>query len=368
MKKILIFNSGSFLYGSERGLVNVVKALSEQYDITVVLPQGGPLTALLRKLGAEVKLFPLSVLALSFSPFYYIWYVLLTIINVVYFSAYAFWHKVDIVYSNNSLLIFPCFVARLSGKKHVWHLREFFHNLRVNKIIAALALKFSSKIICQSNNIKSAYFPKDRNNIKVIYEGLDFDDYKKAPGDLRKELGISQEATVLGIVSRIHPHKGQCEFVELAAPLLKTTRENTVLLIAGDISPATYRNRAYKNRLEKLIKENDLEDKVHFLGFREDIKSIFSITDIAIFPFMRNEPFGLALLEGIAFSGKVLFNPNPGSDEIASFFKGNCGLLGSEELKAAIEKKSIKKMKPDFPNIFLFKSYKENMLSFMREV
>jgi len=38
MKKIIIFNPGFSVYGAERGLVNFVKAVKDEFVITVVLP------------------------------------------------------------------------------------------------------------------------------------------------------------------------------------------------------------------------------------------------------------------------------------------------------------------------------------------
>lgn len=368
MRKILIFNSGSCLYGSEKGLINIVKALYGKYDITVVLPRGGLLVKFLLQYSAKVKIHPLGILTFSFSPFFYVKFFLLSVMNFFYFTGYALINKVDILYANNSLIIFPVFTAFFLRKKHIWHIREFFHLSLVNKFISLLARKFSSGIICQSQNIKNVLFPLGGSNISVIYEGIDLRNTNIA---LQENLlaGIPEGTVVLSIISRIHPLKGQYEFVKSLKELCDGIKKNVVLFIAGDISPANLRNRVYKRKIESFVKRNHLSDRVFFLGFKEDIENIFSFSDICIFPFLRNEPFGIALLEALVFSQEVFVNFNQGFREIDSFFKGKCKELSLAALKETIEKGEFtKKENIHIPDVFTFEAYKKNINSFVIEV
>lgn len=370
MKKILIFNSGSFLYGAEKGLINIVKALKDNYEITVVLPRRGPLLKFLQAHGVEIKIFPLGVLAFSFSPFYYLRYFFLTLLDFVYFSIYTHFERIDLLYTNNALIIFPALVASFLGKRHIWHIREFFQVQLVNKIISILARRFSSGIICQSKNIKNILFPDTESNIKVIYEGLNPDGYNNyfdRETQLNMKLNIPKDGVILSIISRIHPLKGQYEFIKSMAGIYKELEREVFVLIVGDVSPATMRNYIYKKRIERLIKKNRLEDRILFLGFREDIERILSFSDICVFPFKRNEPFGLALLEALAFSRQVFLNLNPGSEEIAYFFKDRCKRLSLDLLKETINKGRFGIRKVYLPGIFSFENYKGEVLSFIRE-
>ena len=64
MKKIIIFNASATLYGAERGLLHLIKALGGRFVITVVLPRTGPLVEKIRNMdpGIEIKIFPLPVI------------------------------------------------------------------------------------------------------------------------------------------------------------------------------------------------------------------------------------------------------------------------------------------------------------------
>lgn len=365
MKKVLIFNSGIFLYGAERGLLNIVKALKDRFEITVVLPDRGPLLKFLHSHGVKIKIFPLSILTFSFSPFYYIKYFFLTLINIVYFSIYTHFYKIDLLYTNNSLIIFPSLIGLILRKKHIWHIREFFHIKLVNKLIAILAKRSSSGIICQSNNIKNVLFPDMESNIKVIYEGLNLDEYNNCNRQI--QLDMPKDGVVLSVISRIHPLKGQYEFIKSLAGIYPELKTKVSVLIVGEISPATLRNYLYKKRIVRFIKKNRLEDKVFLLGFREDITRILSFSDICVFPFRRNEPFGLALLEALVFSGQVFLNSNPGSEEITYFFKDRCKQLSLDLLKDAIDKRDFGVKRLYIPDIFSFENYKRQFLSFVKD-
>ena len=325
MEKILIFNSGSFLYGSERGLINVVKVFKDQYEITVVLPQRGPLIKILQEFGVKIKIFPLSILSFSFSPFYYIRYLFWFLLDSAYFFLYIFFKKIDIIYTNNSLIIFPCLLAKLLGKKHIWHIREFFHLKFINKFIAKIIGSFSSLVICQSENIKKALFPTGNPKVKVIYEGIDSNSYRiKDYFSVKKRLSLSPDAVVVSVISRIHPFKGQYEFIKLIPDIIKGLKRDVFFLIAGDVSSKNFRENIYKRKIIKFIINNKLNGKILLLGFVENIEEILSVTDICVFPCQRNEPFGMALVESLVFVEDVFVNFNPGFEEIDYFFNNKC--------------------------------------------
>jgi len=368
-KKILLFNSGASLYGSEKGLLSIIKALSKGYDITVVLPESGPLVQIIRKLGIKVRIFPLSILSFSFSPFYYIKFFLLGIADIIYFYFYAKIHSIDIIYTNNALIIFPPFLAVLLKKAHIWHIREFFHICFVNKVLSRIVKRFSARVICQSENIRKTLFPVAANQRTVIYEPVELElSCATNEKSMRDKLNISQDTIVMSIVSRIHPHKGQYEFIKSMAAFLSQKDSDTVLLLAGDISPRNLRTYLYKKKIERILKKNNLQKKVLLLGFVKDVRMIFEATDLAIFPIRRNEPFGIALLEALTFPCQVFVSPNPGSEEIISFFKTPYNKLHPQVLSDIIRNRGIVKREPDLPKAFLSKTYNNKMLILMKGV
>ena len=64
MKRILVFNAGSSLYGAERGVINFVKAIKDEYSITVVLPKKGPLEEKLKSISANIDIKILQLMSI----------------------------------------------------------------------------------------------------------------------------------------------------------------------------------------------------------------------------------------------------------------------------------------------------------------
>jgi len=336
MKKIVIFNSSSSVYGAEKGLLNFIRAAKENYSITVFLPNEGDLVGLIKKENVQVKIFPLAVLKNSFSPFYLLKLILLSILDISYFYYYIKRNKIDIVYSNTALMIFPLAVSKLTNCLHVWHLREFFPHRLANRLIGRLA-GYSWKIVCMSENIKQNLGLRGEN-VSVIYDALEISD-KRNNSYLEKELKIVSDAAVISIISRIHPLKGQLEFLEFAKDIIKNS--NTILLLVGDITLGNRRDKAYKRKIKEFINNNHLRTKVFLLGFRLDALEIINVSDICIFPFLRNEPFGLAMAESLAMGKKTLFYDNAGSREVNELF-GNTGeILTLESLIRSIAESKL---------------------------
>ncbi|MCF7907372.1 MAG: glycosyltransferase [Candidatus Omnitrophica bacterium] len=321
MKKILVFNAGAYIYGAERGLINFIRTLSDKFEITVVLPSQGPLSKKIEKLNVSLKIFPIPILKISLSPLYYIFFPFHFIFSVIYFSIYAIRKDIEIICSNSLLLVFPAIVAKFTKKRHIWYLREFLPSSFLNKALGAFIIRFSNQIICQSQAIREALLGKERGII--IYEPLNATDYKIYKSDLaRSELNIPIKSTVISIISRVHPSKGQYEFIVDIKRTLKKN-PNILLVIAGDISPNNLRNRLYKAKIEKLI-EGDTLKNVVLLGFRDDVDRILSLSNICVFPFKRKEPFGISVAESLTF-GKITFFPQVGGlKEVRDIFgRGN---------------------------------------------
>lgn len=369
MKKILIFSSGSELYGSERGLLNLVDAVRDLYRITVVLPKRGPLADRLREKNIEALIFPLSILTLSWSPLYYLVSPFLFLINVIFFGFYAAWHKVDCLYTNNLLLVFPSVIAGLLRKKHIWHMREFFPAGWVNRWIVWMARASKSKIICMSQNIKDVLFPGNAgDSAVVIYEGIKAGGLESGAFFCAAIPNIPPDAVTLTVISRIHPSKGQLELVELLAEISEASRKKARLLMIGDISPRNLRGILYKRKIKKFIRSHNMTRNVLWLGFQQDIPAILSAVDICVFPFRRNEPFGLALLEALALSKRVLITLNPGSREILEHFEGKWRELSPVSLSEEIGRGKFPPVPVSIPEIFSFKNYERNIRSFLRGV
>lgn len=110
-------------------------------------------------------------------------------------------------------------------------------------------------------------------------------------------------------LGRLVPRKGAGELLKAIAELhAEGALSNTTrVIIAG--------KGAERERLEAYSQEHGLSDQVSFPGFVEESEkpALLASADIAVFPSLSGESFGISLLEGMAAcKGVVLAGNNPG--------------------------------------------------------
>ncbi len=115
--------------------------------------------------------------------------------------------------------------------------------------------------------------------------------------DIRKEIGISENTFLILSVGELLPRKNQ-QVIIRALGLLKDEDIHYILCGKGK----------QLAELQKLAKENQVEQQVHFLGYRKDVLNIYGQTDLLAFPSMR-EGLGLAGLEAM-YCGLPLVTSN----------------------------------------------------------
>ncbi len=132
---------------------------------------------------------------------------------------------------------------------------------------------------------------------------------------LRKELGLTSEAKIVGAVGRLTEQKGIDTFI-LAAKIVATRIQNAHFVIAGD--------GELRNRLEDLAVASGVGGRIHFLGFRRDVVNIIASLDILVY-LSRWEPFSNTILEAMATGTPVVASEVGGNAEIIN--DGENGIL-----------------------------------------
>lgn len=121
---------------------------------------------------------------------------------------------------------------------------------------------------------------KNKFKMKNIYHvngvGINKDKFKRTMSNdekiqLRKELGIDENNIVLIYVAEISKRKNQEMLINV---MEKLQDENIKLLLVGSDSLG--------GKINKLISEKNLGDRVHLLGFRKDIPNLIEISDIYV--------------------------------------------------------------------------------------
>jgi len=147
----------------------------------------------------------------------------------------------------------------------------------------------------------------------------------------KRELGISQEGQVVGIVARLVKEKG---YIPLFQAFSKVLREfpGTILLVIGPEEPEK------ADRLDPaIVKEYGIEEHTVFLGERSDVEELYPLMDVFVLPSFR-EGLGRSILEAAAMKKPAVASDIRGCQEAIDH--GKTGLLvppnNSEKLAQAI--------------------------------
>lgn len=340
--RILFTNHTSTMGGgAEVVLNNVIKFCSSDpnFDIFVGLPSKGDLYNNFKKINnIQIIILPFKALRKSFN----IPYILRFMINLVILTIKLFFfikkEKIELIYCNTYYsVIFCLFASWLTGIRLIWHVHDIKEKDRITRLIIRLLNRVCSKIIAVSQAVKENLIKIgiESSKINVIYNGVDTFIFRARKSDIRKELSLSSEDFIVGSIGQIDPRK-RFEDVILAIDRLKNKIPNIKLLIIG--KPIFCQGIFYYDSLKKLVETKDLQDKVHFLGFRKDIPSLLVSMDLFILASTR-EPFGLVIIEAMAMGIPVIASNVDGIKEIIS--NNHNGILVESENPNALSERIL---------------------------
>lgn len=191
------------------------------------------------------------------------------------------------------------------------------------KKIRILAEKFLTKrmdaniSVSASNQLTGKRYFSEFDSI-VINNGIDqrkFNPYRDDYADIRKELGIPADCTLVVYIARITQQKDPLTMIRAFREAVNEDR-NIRLLMVGD--------GELKEQAIELTRELSLGGNVIFEPFREDIPAILKATDIYCLPSLW-EGLPIGLLEAMSMGNAVIATNVDGSCEIIKH--GENGIL-----------------------------------------
>jgi glycosyltransferase involved in cell wall biosynthesis len=127
-----------------------------------------------------------------------------------------------------------------------------------------------------------------RVRLVTVYRGHDPAWYDELPCPSRTELGLPEDAFLVGHTGRIRPVKGAWILLQALARLPRELNVHVVLL--GHVADA---------RVRRLAARSDLRDRVHLLGYRPAGAAIARRFDVFAMPSVAREGFGRAAVEAM---------------------------------------------------------------------
>ncbi len=307
--KILSINNTADIYGASRCMERVFGRLAEEgHEVHAVLPESGPLVAMLEARGVRVHIQPgLSIIDRAQLKsvgglLRFLWGFPLSILSLMRLIRRL---RIDVVHTNTVVMPSPSVAAFLTGKPHVWHVRELLHEFgSLWRPYQRWIYFLSSSIVAISACVRDQFDPRFQNKIQVIYDGLD--DAASATDPARVAAFRAQfppDAQLIGVVGRIKWHRKGQEVLVRAASLLHERHPNAHYVFVGSPSPG---NEDHETRLRELISTCALDDVVKLVGDTDDPASTFAALDITVAPPIQAEPFGCIVIESMAVGTPVV--------------------------------------------------------------
>lgn len=335
-KKIIFIHHGASIGGAPFSMLEILRRIDrKKFRTLVILPETGPFSDLLKKEDIKYKIIPLFIfyycpqcetsLSIKDLP------ILLRDIfrNLLCLPKILKRENPDVVIINASPLLLSGLIAKLMGKKVIWHIRETISTEKpgvLKRIIAAI-IRFSAKktIVMSRFSLKNVG-RLGLNNAAIVHGGVDLKKFrpKSVSSEEFKKLGLNENDKIVGFVGQIYEEKGCFKLIE-TAPLVIQKLPDVKFLIVGsgdmmdrenDNDSKISENHKIDRLFRRMVDKKKLSDHFIFLGQRFDVEDILPLIDCLTFPSIAPEPFGGIMVEAMACGLPVVASDIGASQEI----------------------------------------------------
>lgn len=303
--RILQVSSARSMGGGERHLADLANALAERgHEVYAALPARSPLREALSALPAQ-NIFTLRLRnALDLS-------------SALELKRLVRDHRIEIVHAHLAR-DYPLAAiatrrsrrAKLIITRHVLFALNRLHAVTLSHAARVIAVSHATKRAL----LKQKIFPAHK--ISVIRYGIDYHHLaarlQNSDGAaFRRRLKIEPESLLIGTIGELKPQKGHADFLRAAA-IIARRRADAHFIIAGADTTRTGQHRA---ALEHLINQLHLNDRVHLVGWLDDIAPMLAALDVCVSA-SHTESFGLSIVEAMAAGLPVVAAATEGAREI----------------------------------------------------
>lgn len=232
--------------------------------------------------------------------------------------------RIDIVHAYNFYAnVFAIPAAKLAGARVVASIRDMGAYLSpMQRRMQRIACSFADHILVNAEAIRQWLISDgyDAERITVVPNGIEMARFRSREEwtSIREELGLTEDAPLVGYVGRIERRKGLEDLLVAAAMVV---RENAAVrfVVAGVANDA-----GYMAEIEDLASSLGIRDRVAFIGYRDDVPRILSQLSVSVLPSL-SEGLSNTLLESMAAGAPMVATRVGGTEE--AMRDGENGLL-----------------------------------------
>ena len=193
-----------------------------------------------------------------------------------------------------------------AGKRRLYRAIEVQLGKRTDRLVAVS--RGEAETIARSGVV-------DSDRVRVVENGIDPEPWRTARPLERGELGVPQDAALVLVVGLLNSAKGQ----DLALRALAACgRADAHLVLAG--------HGEMDAQLRALATQLQIADRVHFLGWRDDVPRLMATCDVLCLP-SRWEALPYAVLEAMAAGRTVVASQVDGARDLVE--EGSTGFLSA---------------------------------------
>ncbi len=210
----------------------------------------------------------------------------------------AIWHGHEYKSNALGLLVRRFWPMKLVTTVHGWGVRS--GRLPWYYTIDRMCLRAYEAVICVSDDLLAACMAAGvpASRCVLIENAVDTDQFARrmTPQEAKPRFGLAAQRLVIGSVGRLSAEKNFAGLIRAVASLLRQGADVDLVLV-GDGPERT--------RLEALVAELGLQDRVHILGYRADTIDLYQAMDIFVLNSLR-EGLPNVLLEAMAMELPVV--------------------------------------------------------------
>ena len=318
--------------GVERGTVEVAGELVRRGHQALVMSMGGALMVDLIRTGARHYTWSIG----KKSP--------ITLLLVRKLRGFLKREQVDVLHARSRL---PAWVAYLAWKKMPVEARPVF----ITSAHGPYSVNRYSEIMTRGQNVIAVsefiqdyilenYAGVDPRKISVIPRGVDAGRFPRGYTPTQTWLyqwqGTCpqlQGKALITLPGRVTRWKGHTDFIDIIA-LLKQEGSDIHGLVAGGAHPD---RQGFLRELKRMVANKGLDNDVTFLGQRDDLREVLSISAIVLSLANEPEAFGRTVLEALSLGRPVIAYGHGGVREVLNELQPD-GLVAPGDIRAAVRK------------------------------
>jgi glycosyltransferase involved in cell wall biosynthesis len=308
---VLFVDQSGQLGGAEFSLLQLAAAWPGRRE--VLLLSDGPFRTRLEALGVPVRLAcDARVLGIRKKAARLAW--LMALPGIVRQARLIARHarEFDVLFLNTQkALVLGALGKPLHRRRIVWHLHDIMsreHFGPLQRLVVRWLTRWAVDHVVANSQASAASLVSlagcAPQAVPVVHNGVDLDAFNQAgasdagTAELRRRLGLPEDAYLAGLFGRLAPWKGQHVALEALARL-----PGVHLVLVGS---ALFGEQPYVESLRRQAARLGVEARLTFAGFRDDMPTWMKAMDVILHTSTEPEPFGRVIIEGMAAGRPVI--------------------------------------------------------------